>query len=85
MLTSVILTVRAEQSGIEHDMELPANIPGAELCGRLLAALKNLDEQVFSTAEKINIRIERSGRLLGEEQTLEEAEVWDGSIITAVK
>ena len=85
MLNSVILTVKIERTELEYDMEFPANIPGGQLCAKLLTALNNLEYEIFRTIEKINIIIERTGMPLDEEQTLEEAEVWDGSKITVVK
>lgn len=85
MLNSVILTVKVERTELEYDMEFPANIPGTELCVKLLTALKNIESDIFRSIEKISIRVERSGELLGDEQTLESACIWDGSIITVEK
>jgi hypothetical protein len=66
-------------------MELPANIPGDRLCGKLLAALKNIADDAFRTVEKISLLIADTGETLGENQTLEDAGVWDGGIVTVVK
>ena len=85
MLNSVILTVKIERTELEYDMEFPANIPGGLLCAKLLTALNNIEYEIFRTIEKINIIIERTGKPLGEEQTLEEAEAWDGGRVTVVK
>ena len=82
MVSSVILTVVTIQPNNEYDMELPANIPGAELCEKLLEVLKSIDGEAFNSVREINLRIERNGRLLGDDQTLEDAELWDGSIVT---
>lgn len=84
MLNSVILTVRTKGSRHEHDMEFPANIPGGQLCGDLLAALRSVENEKYRAEEKIRLRIERTGELLGDSQTLEDAEVWDGGIVTVV-
>ena len=84
MLNSVILTIRVEQSRKEYDLELPANIPGEELCWKLLAALKNVDNQAFRFAERISLRINQNGKMLGATQTLEDAEIWDGSILSVM-
>ena len=82
MLNSVILTVRMDRMNIECDMELPAGIYGDELCAKLLMALKSIDPGTFNSIEAINIRIKRTGKLLADGDTLETAEVWDGSIVT---
>ena len=81
MLDSVIVTVRVENTDIEYDMELPADIQGSELCKKLLEALRVIETETFKTVGEIGIFIEKSGQLLSGEQTLEEAKVWDGSII----
>jgi len=85
MVDSVILTVKVERTSIEYDMELPANVPGKELCGKLLSALKNLEGVAFSGVEKISLRVMRNGRLLGDRETLETAEVWDGNTVIVGK
>ena len=85
MLTSVILTVKVERTDIQYDMELPANVAGEDLCNKLLIALKSIEDDTFRSSEKIHLRIERSGERLGDEQTLEDARVWDGNIVTVVK
>ena len=85
MLNSVILTVKIERTDLVYDMEFPASIPGAPLCDKLLAALKNIENSTFRSIEKINIIIDKTGRQLSDGQTLEEAGVWDGSIVTVVK
>jgi hypothetical protein len=85
MLNAVILTVRVERTDLEYDMEFPANIPGRQLCDQLLTALQNIENNIFRTVEKINLRIERTGKPLDEDETPEAAELWDGSIVTVVK
>ena len=83
MLNSVIVTVKIKNTGIEYDMELPANMPGLELCEKLLAALKNIEYSTFRDVEKININYNYD-KYLGDGQNLEEAEIWDGSIINVL-
>jgi hypothetical protein len=85
MLSSVILTVRVERTDLEYDIEFPANIPGGRLCEKLLSALKGIEGDVFRTVERIEINVERTGKPLGADQTLEDAEVWDGGVVTVMK
>ena len=84
-MDSVILTVKDEQSGKEYDMELPIDVPGAELCKKLLSTLKNIEGEAFHTVESIVLRYGQGSKQLGVEQTLEDAEIWDGDILTIVK
>ena len=53
MLDSVLVTVRAEKTDIEYDMELPADIEGSELCSKLLEAFKVIEEEAFKAVEEI--------------------------------
>ena len=85
MLNSVILTVKAEWAGIEYDIEFPANVPAGDLCARLLAVLKSIEADKFSDIDKIALIVTRSGKQLGDEETLESAEVWDGNTVTVLK
>jgi uncharacterized ubiquitin-like protein YukD len=81
MINSVLLTVKVEWAGLEYDMALPANIPGAALCPRLLSALKSIEYPKFRGVETISIHIEHACRALGGDETLDAAAVWDGSVI----
>jgi hypothetical protein len=85
MPNSVILTVKVERTNLEYDMELPASIPGRQLCDKLLTALRNIENDTFRSIERIDIFVARTGKPLEDGQTLEDAEVWDGGIVTVVK
>ena len=85
MLNSVILTVKVEGEEVTYDMEFPANVPAGDLCDRLLVVFKSIDAEAFRDVERITLRMKRSGKLIGDEETLESAEVWDGSIVTVIK
>ena len=85
MIHSVILTVKIEHTNIVYDMELPTNIPGSRLCEKLLAALKNLENETFNSVEEIRIRLDQYGKLLGDDETLQGESVWDGSVVTVVR
>ena len=85
MLNSVIITIKTGCNNIEYDMELPANIQCKQLCEKLLSALININNENFSPFDNLSLVVERTGKQVGDDETLEGAEVWDGSIVNVVK
>lgn len=76
----VIVTVKDCGGRFERDMELPADLPVSMLAAKLLAALKRLDDRTFSPVMTPSMSC--GGERLDGEKTLDELEIWDGSIIT---
>jgi len=85
MSSPIIVTVKVDKSDTQYDMELPTDVFGAELCGKLLIVLQSLDNETFSSVEKIKLRIDNSGLILGEEQTLDSVSVLEGNYVTLIK
>ena len=80
-MSTVIVTVRDEKANIEHDMEVPADVPCEELCKRLLLALESLDEEAFGAIDHIKLRLKKNGKIIGDDETLQSQEIWDGNIL----
>lgn len=79
-MESAIVTVRNTGGSFEKDMELPSNLPVRELSVRLLEVLRTLDYVSFGSFS--HLVLSSDGRILDAEKTLDELNVWDGSIIT---
>lgn len=79
-MESAIVTVRNTGGSFEKDMELPSNLPVRELSVRLLEVLRTLDYVSFGSFS--HLVLSSDGRILDDEKTLDELNVWDGSIIT---
>jgi hypothetical protein len=85
MIDSVIITVRNNTLGTELDMELPAVMAIYELKKRLLDTLKAIDWHTYGAWSAIGMIFTETGNELADEDTLESATVWDGSIINIIK
>jgi len=82
MTAAVILTVKIAGARKEYDMELPANSPMKELTLKLLMAFKEIERDLFLGVESVRVKYDADNRYLTDEETLESAAVWDGSVIT---
>jgi len=69
----------------EYDMELPINMAISELSIKLLEALKTLEPEHFQSTSCIGLRFDEENRFLRNDETLESAHIWDGSILTVFK
>lgn len=78
-MEKVIVTVRDRSGKFECDMELPVNLPTAMLANKLLETLKNIDYRTFSSFGALSLSC--GGAVLDKTKTLNELEIWDGSII----
>ena len=79
MIDNVIVTVMAENQGFSVDMELPAQLPVADLAPKLLETLKEIDSNRFRSMEKLSLIF--NGMILQDNATLESEAVWDGKIL----
>ena len=75
----VIVTVNFLSSGKKLDLELPAFLPMAELCPKLLETLKGIAPQEYMRTRRIEIWW--NGRKLEDQDTLATQGAWDGSIL----
>ncbi len=85
MTDRVIVTVRFTEQGqtvFEDDLELSANVPMDELKEGILKALQKEKRDLFLNVQSIDIfRDETPDRIIGNDETLASAGIWDGSIL----
>ena len=79
MIDNVIVTVNSENQRFSVDMELPAQLPVADLAPKLLETLKEIDSSKFRNLEKLSLIY--NGVILPDNATLESEAVWDGKIL----
>lgn len=80
-MESVIVTVKHQSRTGSKDLELPVDVPVKELANMIAYAL-HWDSNVTGRVSIYHIHADPPGRLLEPDETLEDAGVWDGSIIT---
>lgn len=78
-MEKAIVTVRDRSGQFERDMELPVDLPMSILAKKLLEALKSIDHRAFSSFGALSLSC--GGEVLDRGKTLNELEIWDGSII----
>jgi len=81
MFDSVIITLQTISGDFSVDLDIPCKETISSLKGKLLEILTILDEQLFASWRDIKLFNEKINRLIDSEETLEEAEIWDGSIL----
>ena len=78
-MEKAIVTVKDRSGQFERDMELPVGLPVSVLAKKLLEALKIIDQRTFSPYGSLSLFC--GGKALDKTKTLNELEIWDGSII----
>jgi len=82
MFDSVIITLRTADNGfVSCDLDIPCKEPLKDLTAKLLEILCILDNRMFSNWQNIRFYNEKTNKQLDPEESLEEAEIWDGSIL----
>lgn len=69
-----MLTVTLKEQGLSFDLELPTDVPAADLCPLIVRALL---PEVGENSEAFQIEAP-PGRALQSHETLADAGVWDG-------
>ena len=77
---SVIVTLRTPTGSFEGDYELPAQLPGARLSQLLLESLAQQEPRRFGAWKGLALAC--GGQKLGNDDTLSDRGIWDGSILT---
>ncbi|GAE86935.1 EsaB/YukD family protein [Acetivibrio straminisolvens] len=80
-MNNVIVTVKCKNKKETRDLELPTDIPAKHLSSLIAYALR-LDDDLTSVTSKFHLYAEPLGRVLRDDETLEDAGVWDGSTLT---
>lgn len=81
-MENVIVTIKSRDGGRYYDMQLPANMPAKALSGKILSLLRNYDPEFVRQVHGHSVNVLSIGRHLDDDETLEEAGIWDGDIIT---
>jgi len=82
MFDSVIVTLCTEDKAFTStDLDIPCKEPLKDLKGKLLEILCIFDDRRFSGWQDIQFIDEKTNKKLNPEETLEEAEIWDGSVL----
>lgn len=79
-----LLTVKREGRSAWKDLEVPVDMPASDLVSALVKALRWEDVSQNVSYTGLRLRVDPPGRLLGPEETLEDANVKDGAVITVV-
>jgi len=82
MFDSVIVTLRTKDNAFSVDLDIPCKELLKDLKGKLLEILCIFDSRLFGTWQDIRFVDEKTNKRLDQEETLEEADIWDGSILT---
>lgn len=75
-----IVTIRTKDGTWEADMELPAKMKLKDVALKVLDTIKAMDEARFGELHKL--RFVYGDKLLNEEATLADYQIWDGSIVS---
>lgn len=75
-----IVTIRTRDKTWETDMELPAKMRLKDVALKVLDTMKAMDETRFGELHKLRFVYE--DKLLNEEATLADYQIWDGCIVS---
>ncbi|MFZ5826309.1 MAG: EsaB/YukD family protein [Bacillota bacterium] len=74
-MSRAMLTVTLKEKGLSFDLEVPTDLPAADLCSHIVQALLPEAEENGGT---LQIKTLPFGRALLPHETLADAGVWDG-------
>ncbi len=74
-----IITIKTKDGTWEADMEIPAKMKLKNVAFKVLDTLKAMDEGRFGTLHKLQFIYEN--KVLNEEATLSDYQIWDGSVV----
>lgn len=78
-----IVTVRTRDGAWEADMELPVKMKLKNLAVKVLDTIKAMDQGRFEAFHKL--RFSDGKKVLNEEASLADYQIWDGSILLLVQ
>ncbi len=76
----VIIQVQVDSTGSKKDLEVPAEVPAIELASLLAQALSR-EQGANEFVHSFYIKAQPGGRILAADQTLVQANIWDGATI----
>lgn len=74
-----LITLRTKDNSWEKDLELPAKMKLKNVARKVLDTIKAMDESRF--ADIYRLRFTYETKVLNEEATLADYQIWDGSIL----
>ena len=80
-MDSVIVTVKSSECSHIFDVEMPLDLSANILVEKILVLINSFDSCFTRLDIKYRIYIEHLGRVLDDDETLEEAGVWEGSTL----
>ena len=80
-MNKIIVTLKERRNLFSYDVELPLNIKVEQLKYHIVETIQALDTNVFEGTVKYSLFCERLGRTLVDDETLEEAGVWNGDYL----
>jgi len=80
----VIITIKIENIDEEYDFDIPSDITSKILIEKLIRIF-SVKSIALSKTLRYVLKIDFQNRILKANETLNEAGVWDGSILTLIK
>lgn len=81
-MEQIIVTVTDCVGSFFEDLEISVNIPAGRLLSDVLQTLKCFRPELRLPQTGVRILHNRTGRMIKEEETMEEAGVWNGDYLT---
>jgi hypothetical protein len=85
MFDSALVTVCTKNGEFTMDFDIPAQEPIGELKGKLFEILRAVNQPLFGGWADIHLVDAKTATMLMAAQTLEEAGIWDGSVLYVMK
>lgn len=80
-MNRIIVTLKERQNLFSYDLELPLQVKVGQLKYQIVETIQALDPNVLSETVAYSLFCERIGRNLVDDETLEEAGVWNGDYL----
>lgn len=77
----IIITLAEKNKRWSYDIELPKNVPFAKLKSDIVEAINSIEPDLLTANSKFFFN--RLGRYLGPDESISDAGVWNGDMVTA--
>ena len=81
-MENIIITVTNQNKSFFYDIEVPIGLSMKNLKDDIVEALNGYNPNLFLKTATVSLVCNRTGHILSDEETLENAGVWNGDYIT---
>lgn len=81
-MNNIIVTIKSSDNSFEYDFECAVDEPASEVIKGIFETISSVNPTLSLSSLYHTIRIDKSGKIIGDSQTFEEAGIVNGDYLT---